>query len=51
MNNKKDGLWGFCDANGNVVVSPQFEETSLVNANGFFFAKVEDNTWGRFTVK
>ena len=48
---KQNGLWGFCDLEGNVLFEPQFEEVTLANTNGVFFAEIANDTWGAFSLK
>ncbi len=48
---KQNGLWGFCDLEGNALFEPQFEEITLANANGIFFAEIANDTWGAFSLK
>ena len=40
-----DGKWGFCDRNGQIVISAQFSGVSSFNENGFA-AVCTDEKWG-----
>ncbi len=42
---KIDGKWGYIDANGNVVVEPQFYEALPVTVKGVTFVRTTSDTW------